>query len=147
MFDCIVYAFYEHKILCVLMLFVRNLCSRHFHLFVRLLQFPSVGLEICFAKTCKLEKEELFFFIMLGSRGHCPRITRGLVALFFLLYSLTIFHTLVVYVAEVFSSSTAASFGSDDCTHSFFASGSTGCPSSYFVMPVVVLAILSLGSP
>jgi hypothetical protein len=70
LFDYIVYDFYERKSFCVLMLFVRNLCSRHFHLFVRLPQFRSVGLEICFAKTCKLEKEELVFFIMLEYKIH-----------------------------------------------------------------------------
>jgi hypothetical protein len=54
-------------------------------------------------KTCKLKKEELVFFyaeckdtwdiprdpagdLCSGSRGHCPIITRGLVALFFLFY-------------------------------------------------------------
>jgi hypothetical protein len=62
MFDYIVYVFYEHESFCVLLLFVRNLWSGHFHLFVCLPQFHGVGLETCFLKTCKLEKVELVFF-------------------------------------------------------------------------------------
>jgi hypothetical protein len=76
-----------------------------------------------------------------GSRGHCPRITHGLVALFCLLY----FCILAIYVAEVFSSSPVASFGCNDCTHSFFASGSAGFSSSCFVTPAVALGALPLG--
>jgi hypothetical protein len=52
------------------MLFARNLCLGRFHLFVCLPQFPSVGFEICFAKTCKLKKEELVCFIMLECKIH-----------------------------------------------------------------------------
>jgi hypothetical protein len=51
-----------------------------------------------------------------GSRGHCPIITRGLVALFFL-FSYSIFLVayciLFVYIVEVFTSSIVASFGSE----------------------------------
>jgi hypothetical protein len=70
MFDCGVYVFYERENFRVLGLFARNLCSRRFYLFVRLPQFCSVELEICFAKTCRLEKEELVFFIMLEYKIH-----------------------------------------------------------------------------
>jgi hypothetical protein len=62
MFDYDVYVFYERESFYALALFARNLCSRRFHLFVRLPQFRSIGLDIYFAKTCKLEKEELVFF-------------------------------------------------------------------------------------
>jgi hypothetical protein len=66
--------FYERESFCVLTLFARNLCLGHFYLFMRLPQFPSVGFEICFAKTCKLEKEELVCFIMLECKIHgCPK--------------------------------------------------------------------------
>jgi hypothetical protein len=41
-----------------------TLCSRHLYLLVRLPQFHSMELEICFAKTCKLEKEELCLFLL-----------------------------------------------------------------------------------
>jgi hypothetical protein len=70
MFDCGVYVFYERESFRVLGLFSRNLCSRSFYLFVRLPQFRSVELEICFAKSCRLEKEELVFFIMLEYKIH-----------------------------------------------------------------------------
>jgi hypothetical protein len=70
MFDYVVYVFYECESFRVLTLFVGNLCSGHFHLLVRLPQFRSVGVEICFAKTCKLEKEELVYFIMLECKIH-----------------------------------------------------------------------------
>jgi hypothetical protein len=70
MFDYGVYVFYERKSFCVLGLFTRNLCSRRFSLFVCLPQFRSVELEICFAKTCRLEKEELVFFIMREYKIH-----------------------------------------------------------------------------
>jgi hypothetical protein len=120
--------------------------------------FAAVSLRIC--KTCWLKEEELCLYyawmedtwgvprdpacdLCSGSRGHCPRITRGFNGLIFLLYS----SMLAVYVAEVFSSSPVASFGCDGCTHSFFASGSTGFSSSYFVTPVVALGALPLGSP
>jgi hypothetical protein len=62
--------FYERESFSILTLFARNLCSGRFHLFMRLPQFPSVGFEICFAKTCKLEKEELVLFIMLEYKIH-----------------------------------------------------------------------------
>jgi hypothetical protein len=47
-----------------------TLCSRRLYLFVHLPQFHSVELEICFAKTCRLEREELVFFIMLEYKIH-----------------------------------------------------------------------------
>jgi hypothetical protein len=49
---------------------LETLCSRRFYLLVRLPQFHSMELEICFAKTCKLEKEELCLFIMLEYKIH-----------------------------------------------------------------------------
>jgi hypothetical protein len=55
----------KHESFHVLGMFARNLCSRRFYLFMRLPQFRGVELEICFAKTCRLKKEELVFFIML----------------------------------------------------------------------------------
>jgi hypothetical protein len=70
MFDFVVYVFYECKSSCVLRLLVGNLCSRHFRLLMRLPQFHSVGLKICFANICKLKKEELVCFIMLECKIH-----------------------------------------------------------------------------
>jgi hypothetical protein len=49
---------------------LENLCSRCLYLLVRLPQFHSMELEIRFAKTCKLEKEELCLFIMLEYKIH-----------------------------------------------------------------------------
>jgi hypothetical protein len=54
---------------------------------------------------------------------------------------------LIVYIVEVFASSTVATFGFDGYTHSFFASGYTGCSSGCFIVPVVALVIFSLGYP
>jgi hypothetical protein len=54
----------------VLGLFARNLYSRRLCLFVRLPQFRSVEPDICFAKTCRLEREELVFFIRLEYKIH-----------------------------------------------------------------------------
>jgi hypothetical protein len=88
---------------------VRNLCSRRYlYLFVRLPQFCDVALVIClfcfeFAqRLVNSKRRNLSFYyagckdtwevprdsasdLCSGSRGHCPIITRGLVALFFLL--------------------------------------------------------------
>jgi hypothetical protein len=52
-------------------------------------------------------------------------ITHGLVALFYLLYFSNCLLETVVYVGGVPDSCAVASFGSDACTQSFFASGST----------------------
>jgi hypothetical protein len=85
-----------------------NLCSRRYlYLFVRLPQFCGVALVILsfeFAqRLVNSKRRNLSFYyaeckdtwdvprdsasdLCFGSRGHCPIITRGLVALFFLLY-------------------------------------------------------------
>jgi hypothetical protein len=51
-------------------------------------------------------------------------ITHGLVALFYLFYFSNCLLETVVYVGGVPYSCVVASFGSDACTRSFFASGS-----------------------
>jgi hypothetical protein len=52
-------------------------------------------------------------------------ITRGLAALFYLFYFSNCLLKTVVYVGGVPDSCVVASFVSDACTRSFFASGST----------------------
>jgi hypothetical protein len=74
MFDCTVYIFYERESFCIPILFVRNLYSGHFYLFVCLLHFRCVALEFCFTKTCKLEKEEVVFLLRPNIRYiGCPK--------------------------------------------------------------------------
>jgi hypothetical protein len=86
---------------------VRNLCSRRcLYLFMHLPQFYGVALVIFFAFAQRLVnsiRRNLSFYyakckdtwdvprdpasdLCSGSRGHWPIITRGLIALFFILY-------------------------------------------------------------
>jgi hypothetical protein len=60
----------KHESFRVLGLFARNFVLKRLYLFVRLPQFHNVELDICFAKTCRLEREELVFFIMLEYKIH-----------------------------------------------------------------------------
>jgi hypothetical protein len=56
--------------------FLSETCAQGvFHLLVHLPQFRDVGLETCFITTCKLEKEELAFFLLCSNIRNmgCPK--------------------------------------------------------------------------